>query len=255
MRLHARAAGHLIHSGDNGQLEDQMPHYGTLSNYAFSEQVDDVRGATLYGLEDEKIGKIDDVIFDHTSGQIRYAVVDSGGWLKSKKFLIPADRIATYPKSPDDFVIGITKHQIESFPPYDEKKLGSEADWKRYEDDYKRSWHEAPVQHQHGTDRNITPAEPVGAPIPRPSTNVEGEVSGADLTPQRLSGKFPSAEPSGQKLTMRPAGTAERAEEASYGTVPLSGRWGALEEHLRRNRVDIQARCSQCEPAMKKDVA
>ena len=65
-----------------------MAHYGMLRDYRFSEDVDDVRGATIYGLEDEKIGKIDDVIFDHSSGQIRYAVVDSGGWLKSKKFLV-----------------------------------------------------------------------------------------------------------------------------------------------------------------------
>ena len=33
-----------------------MAHYGMLRDYRFSEDVDDVRGATVYGLEDEKIG-------------------------------------------------------------------------------------------------------------------------------------------------------------------------------------------------------
>ena len=42
----------------------------------------DIRGAELYGAKDEKLGKIDDVIFDHTSGSLRYAVVDTGGWLQ-----------------------------------------------------------------------------------------------------------------------------------------------------------------------------
>jgi sporulation protein YlmC with PRC-barrel domain len=92
-----------------------MAHYGMLRDYRFSEDVDDVRGATVYGLEDEKIGKIEDVIFDHSSGQIRYAVVDSGGWLKSKKFLVLADRILPHSKNADDFVIGVTKqHQKDS---------------------------------------------------------------------------------------------------------------------------------------------
>ena len=234
-----------------------MAHFGTLRDYAFSEPIDDVRGATVYGLEDEKIGKIDDVIFDHSTGQIRYAVVDSGGWLTSKKFLVPADRISTYPKHPDDFVIGVTKKQIEAFPPYDEKRLESESDWSRYEDEYKNAWHESPVQHQHGSDRNITPAETAGQPVRGATMGSDAGVVGGDLEPQRLAGKFPSAEPSGQKLTMRPAGTTERAEESAYGTVPLGGRLGSFEEHLRRNRVDIRAKCAQCAtaPEKRRDVA
>ena len=32
----------------------------------------------MYGLDDEKLGKVDDVIFDHATGSIRYVVVDTG---------------------------------------------------------------------------------------------------------------------------------------------------------------------------------
>ena len=45
-----------------------MAHYGTLRDYHFTdidETTDDIRGAKVYGLNDEKLGKIDDVIFDH----------------------------------------------------------------------------------------------------------------------------------------------------------------------------------------------
>jgi uncharacterized protein YrrD len=45
-----------------------------------------VRGSHLYGLNDDKLGKIEDVIFDHSSGDIHYVVVDTGGWLHPKKF-------------------------------------------------------------------------------------------------------------------------------------------------------------------------
>jgi len=59
--------------------------------FSASENNDDIRGATVYGLEDEKLGEIDDLIFDHSTMEIRYVVVDSGGWLPSRKFLLPAD--------------------------------------------------------------------------------------------------------------------------------------------------------------------
>src|SRR5437868_3076283 len=233
-----------------------MAHYGTLGEYRFDANVDDLRGAEVYGLEDEKIGKIDDVIFDHNTGSIRYVVIDSGGWLKSRKYVVPADRVYPYDKQSDAFVVGVTKKQIESFPPYDEKHLESQDQWRKYEDQYKRGWHEAPVQHRHGSDRNITPPEEETVGVGSSSSSGGEQINAADLYPDRLADKFSDATPGGQKITEHPRGTADRAAEAAYGTAPLSGRWGAFEEHLRRNRVDIQAKCPQCAPAEdKRDVA
>ncbi len=42
-----------------------MAQYGMLRDYRFTEAAEDIRGSKLYGLNDEKLGKIDDVIFDH----------------------------------------------------------------------------------------------------------------------------------------------------------------------------------------------
>lgn len=75
-----------------------MAHYGTLRDYRFQDTDkirDDIRGSKVYGINDEKLGKIDDVIFDHTMGTIRYAVVDTGGWLSSKKFIVPPRSAST----------------------------------------------------------------------------------------------------------------------------------------------------------------
>ena len=91
-------------------------HYGTLGTYRFSETpTEDVRGSSVYGVDDEKLGKIDDVVFDHNTGNIRYAVIDTGGWLSSNKFVVPADRLSLSEKHKDDFQVPLTKQQIENF--------------------------------------------------------------------------------------------------------------------------------------------
>src|ERR1700751_5589105 len=81
---------------------DYMAHYGVLRDYKFSESANDIRGSKLYGLNDEKLGKTEDVIFDHSTGLIRYIVVDTGGWLSTKKFIVPADRLRASVKHKDD---------------------------------------------------------------------------------------------------------------------------------------------------------
>ncbi len=48
-----------------------MPHYGILREYSF-EDINDVRGSEVYGVNDERLGTIEDVIFDHTTADIRY---------------------------------------------------------------------------------------------------------------------------------------------------------------------------------------
>src|SRR5260370_38514879 len=95
-----------------------MAHCGLVRNYRFSdssEAAEDIRGTNLYGVNDEKLGKIEDVIFDHSTGLIRYVVVDTGGWLSSKRFLGPADRLKTSAEHEDDFEAGVTKGEIEAF--------------------------------------------------------------------------------------------------------------------------------------------
>jgi sporulation protein YlmC with PRC-barrel domain len=66
--------------------------YSTLRDYRFNKDIDDIRGSAVYGFGEEKLGKIDDVVFDPDTGQIQYLVVDTGGWLKSRRFLLPPSR-------------------------------------------------------------------------------------------------------------------------------------------------------------------
>src|SRR5215472_8056451 len=134
-----------------------MAHYGILRQTAVSDAVDDIRGAHLYGKNDEKLGRIEDVVFDHSTADIRYVVVDTGGWLSSKKFIIPAKSLQASAKHEDDFEARLSKKQVESFPPYNESDLESESKWSSYEGKYRANWVDDPVMHRAGTDRNITP--------------------------------------------------------------------------------------------------
>ena len=120
-----------------------MAHCGLLRNYRFpdsSEAAEDIRGAKLYGVDDEKLGKVEDAIFDHSTGLIRYVVVDTGGWLSSKRFLVPADSLKASVEHSNDFEVGLTKEQIESFPPYNDSNLESEQGRSDYEKRYRSKW-------------------------------------------------------------------------------------------------------------------
>lgn len=116
-----------------------MAHLGTLRDFRFEDQSDDIRGAALYGRDDEKLGKIKDVIFDHDTGTVNYVVVDTGGWLSSKLFLVPADRIRARGDDDDEYVCELSKKQIENFPVYDEDTPNDERRWKEYEREYRGS--------------------------------------------------------------------------------------------------------------------
>jgi hypothetical protein len=98
-------------------------------------------GAGVYGRDREKLGTIDDFIVDADRNQIKYAIIDTGGWLRSRRFLVPADVLRGAEAESGDFVLQhLTKSQIESFPPFDERSLGSETDFLDYEKRYLVAW-------------------------------------------------------------------------------------------------------------------
>jgi uncharacterized protein YrrD len=183
-----------------------MAHYGTLRDIRF-EDVDDIRGAEVYGVNDEKLGKIDDVIFDHSTGDIRYVVVDTGGWLKSKKFLVPAHRIEPYGHQEDKFYAELDKERIQMLPEYDEQKLKSETEWSNYEKSYEEGWNTGTVMYNERTGRVVTP----------PANQVQGTRTSAlteqgkqslqrDFTPERQGKRdeYLGVAPSGDDVTLRP---------------------------------------------------
>jgi len=205
-----------------------MANYGMLRNYRFRNAAEDIRGSKLYGLNDEKLGEIDDVIFDHSEGAIRYVVVDTGGWLSTKKFIVPADRLRASAEHDDDFAVELTKTEVESFPPYKETDLESDQQWSDYERKYRSKWETDPVMHRAGTDRNITP------------------------TPQQMQGTSPSARAASTSPENTDTAEIEDTEfiqpgfaartstvEIDNTAVGIGPRWDTFQDRLRERRKEV----------------
>ncbi|HZQ94440.1 MAG TPA: PRC-barrel domain-containing protein [Candidatus Sulfotelmatobacter sp.] len=224
-----------------------MAHYGTLKDTPVAEAHEDIRGAHVYGINDEKLGKIDDVIFDHDTGNIRYAVVDTGGWLHSKQFLVPADALRVSAKHEDDFASDLTKERIESFPPYNESDLESENKWADYENRYRAKWVASPVQHRAETDRNITPTT-YQATGNLNSERAEAATQGTP--PPRMPQPTASSNRAEVSAALSPT---ERAVPAGTDSVVINssangigGRWDTFQSRLRERRKEVVSRCQTC---------
>ncbi len=228
-----------------------MAHYGTLKETPISQAGEDIRGCHLYGFNGDKLGKIDDVIFDHASGDIRYVVVDTGGWLSSKRFIVPAESLRSSAKHEDDFEANLTKGQIESFPPYNESDLENDKKWSGYEGEYRAKWVSDPVMHRAETDRNVTPtaeqtsgnleseraaARAHGLPGPRLATN--SNVSSTRAQAQEWDA---AAAPTDRAV---PAGTDSVV--ISNSAVGIGGRWDTFQSRLRERRKEAVSGCSTC---------
>ena len=195
-----------------------MTHYGTLGDYRFSNTDDaaaDIRNSNVYGVDDDKLGEVDDVIFDQTTGGIVYVIVDTGGWLSSKKFIVPPTELRPSLQHENDFRVDLTKQQIESFPAYDGTALSSEEKWADYERRYRSNWVDGPVMHRAETDRNITPT-----------------------TKQQIdagSGSLPTAEEE-DETPVTPIRTEATMDVSPSGP---SMRWTTFEDKLRQRRKEV----------------
>ena len=164
-----------------------MPHYGTLRETKLERDADDLRGADVYGVNDEKLGKIDDLIFDHASGDIRYVVVETGGLFSKKSFLVPANRVSPYGNHEDKFYAELDKERIQMLPEYDENALKSESNWSDYEKHYEDQWKDGALMYNTSTGRMITPPPEQVSGIRTEALGDEGRASvQQDFTPERL---------------------------------------------------------------------
>jgi hypothetical protein len=212
-----------------------MANYGMLRNYRFTDTAEDIRGSKLYGKDDEKLGKIDDIVFDHTSGVIRYVIVDTGGWLTTRKFLVPADQLRASAKHQDDFAADLSKEQIENLPPYNETDLESDEQWANYEGRYRSEWKANPVMHRAETDRNITPTTqqlPGNSPSARAAgvSGVAGVSAATDAEPLEIE--------TGESID---PGFAARSSTVviSNSANGIGPRWDTFQDRLRERRKEV----------------
>jgi len=199
-----------------------MARYGTLGDYRFNDTQEaaiDIRGSRVYGPKDQELGKVDDVVFDEATGAIVFVVVDTGGWLSSNKFIVPPQEVRPSLQHENDFLVDLTKEQIESFPPYDGKALTSEEEWADYESRYRSKWVESPVMHREATDRNVTPTtqQQVGAG----------------------SGTIPVSDEETAELDTTEVAPVHTEATMEVSAVGPSLRWSTFEDTLRQRREEV----------------
>jgi sporulation protein YlmC with PRC-barrel domain len=67
---------------------------------------------------DGDVGHIDDVLFDDTTGAVRYVVVDTSDWLPGGKVLVPPYELENPDIEKKLFNTQLTREQVENQPPF-----------------------------------------------------------------------------------------------------------------------------------------
>jgi PRC-barrel domain len=216
-----------------------VAHYGTLHNFRFSNEADDIRGATLYDAQDQKLGMIVDLIFDHESGNVKYAIVDAGNWFPGRYFLVPAIHITSRDEERNEYRIDITREQVKRLPAYEEGHLANDKKWRNYDEKYRRAL-EAAIAGLVQTEREHSLDQPPQAAIDELWT-IEGDsrFSTQDLLMIGSEVEEPGRQTSTESDTPRAAGSLLGARTGR--------RWLRFEDHVRDELDRITGDCTTCE--------
>jgi sporulation protein YlmC with PRC-barrel domain len=78
-----------------------------------------VEGTSVYNAAGDKLGTIDDLMIDKISGQVRYAVMEFGGFLGmgTDRYPIPWNMLK-YDTAQDGYVVPLDKAKLEGAPRY-----------------------------------------------------------------------------------------------------------------------------------------
>lgn len=93
-----------------------------------------VEGTAVFNPEGQKLGSIDELIIDKLSGNVRYAVLEFGGFLGvgTDRYPLPWD-VLKYDKSMEGYVVPLDKSTLEGAPRYPADDIPT------YTPDYSRS--------------------------------------------------------------------------------------------------------------------
>ena len=107
----------------------------TLSSNVISS--DRVEGTAVFNTEGDKLGSIDDLMIDKLSGNVRYAVLEFGGFLGigTDRYPLPWSMLK-YDTTRNGYVVPISKSGLEKAPRYPDSERPV------YTDDYGRKVHD-----------------------------------------------------------------------------------------------------------------
>lgn len=105
---------------------------------------DRVEGTTVYNTAGEKLGSIDTLMIDKLSGQVRYAVLEFGGFLGmgTDRYPLPWTMLR-YDTEQDGYVVPVDKRLLDGAPRYgmDDEPEFSEDFGRRIYGHYGATWY------------------------------------------------------------------------------------------------------------------
>lgn len=131
-----------------------MNHSTTQANSRYDTAGDMQAGATLLSastitgdevcnMQDEKLGKIQDIMLDITEGKIRYAVLASGGFLGmgDRLFAVPWKALKQ-DKENKRFMLDVDVERLKNAPGFDKDQWPNMADasWNSTIESYYPAW-------------------------------------------------------------------------------------------------------------------
>ncbi|ARU06050.1 photosystem reaction center subunit H [Comamonas serinivorans] len=105
---------------------------------------DKVQGTKVYNANGEKLGSIETVMIEKISGQVRYAVLEFGGFLGmgTEQYPLPWD-VLKYDTNIGGYVVPLTKEQLENAPHYSKNSVPEYTDeyGRKVYDYYQTPWY------------------------------------------------------------------------------------------------------------------
>lgn len=101
----------------------------TISNDCISS--DKVEGTSVYNAAGDKLGSVDDLVIDKRTGQVRYAVLEFGGFLGmgTDRYPLPWNMLK-YDSSKEGYIVPLDKAKLDNAPHY------ADGDLPEYTTDY-----------------------------------------------------------------------------------------------------------------------
>lgn len=186
----------------------------------------------------ETLGSVEGFVVDNASMRPYYVVVDSGGWFKSKDFLVPIGH-AKVDDDQDALVVNIAKERIERFPGFDRSEFETlrEEDILRMNDAICDALGDTPAAYGSESHIPTSSADPLASAWGRP----------AYTQPDWWATVSP---PLGDTLSTAETGSFAVTEDYPASKVPVAFGETQADELLRDEKARDRQRRSESQPSL-----
>jgi sporulation protein YlmC with PRC-barrel domain len=101
---------------------------------------DEVQGTAVYNRAGEKLGTVEDIMIDKSSGKACYGILSFGGFLGmgGDRYPLPWEKLS-YDTNQGGFVVDVTKDSLEKAPTYAQDDRWEDSDWRAVDTHYNTS--------------------------------------------------------------------------------------------------------------------